>query len=108
VNWTAARAGPTGPDEDAAGAAGVAAAPLAHAEVAVGDAPAGRAGVVDRAGVDELADVADVAAQPAARPATARATRVEYTALRVINGVSLVTFARTLSRLTRLQRTPNV
>jgi len=33
---------------------------------------------------------------------------VEYTVLQVINGVSLVTFARTLSRLTRLQRTLNV
>jgi hypothetical protein len=92
VNWTASSAGaPAGAAPAAAGAG-----PPGQDDEATGDAPAGRA--EPAAAVDELGDVL---AHPAARPAAANATIVEYTVRRVINGVSFVTFQRALYRLAR-------
>jgi hypothetical protein len=108
VNWTASSAGAPVGDE----AAGAGAVPPAQDEEAPPGAPVGCSepsadgaadvpaslGATPAAAVEELDDVV---AHPAARPAAASTTIVENTVLRVIKGISYVTFLRTLPLLAR-------
>ena len=117
MNWTASRAGAPAPVPDEATGAG--AAPLAQDERVADGGTDGAGGGADPAEADvagpdpavargaSVDELDDVVAHPAARPAAASATTVEYTVRRENKSISFVTFQMTLYRLARLLRTQN-